>query len=59
MDWIDLAQDRELLKCDAVGIRNLLAPWFGKITIWSVLAVEMASHVLLYADQNILFTFYR
>jgi hypothetical protein len=53
MDWIDLAQDRELLKCEAVGIRNSLAPWFGKVTMCSFLPVEMASHVLLSADQNI------
>jgi len=58
MNWIDLAQDRELIKCDTVGIRNSLAPWFGKVTICSTLPVEMASHVLLSADQSILFTFY-
>jgi len=35
MDWIDLAQDRELLQCETVGIRNSLAPWFGKVTLCS------------------------
>ena len=59
MDRIDLARDRELLKCEMVGIRNSLAPWFGKITLRSVLPAEISSHVLLSADQNILFTFYR
>jgi hypothetical protein len=59
MDRIDLAQDRELLKCETVGIRNSLAHWFMKVTICSVLPVEISPLVLLSSDQNILFTFYR
>ena len=35
MDRVDLAQDRELLKCETVGIRNSLVPWFGKVTLCS------------------------
>ena len=30
MDWIDLAQDRELLKCNTVGIRNSLTLGLGR-----------------------------
>ena len=59
MDWIDLAQDRELLKYDTVGMRNSLACWFGKVTLCSIVPVEIASHVLLSAEQNVLFTLYR
>jgi hypothetical protein len=58
MDRIDLAQDKKLLKCEAVGIRNSLAHWFMKITICSVLPIEISLLVLLSSDQNILFTFY-
>jgi hypothetical protein len=46
MDRIDLAQDRELLKYETVGIRNSLAHWFMKVTICSVQPIEISPLVL-------------